>query len=154
MNTHYSKSQFFVQKFNIDKTHNIFTSFSPPPKKNRHFFLVKSKLYTYSKAVVYCFSTQLKSPKLQHFHEFFTQKKIDSFLGKSKLNLWTKDEDFEQCGIVGSFIRKVKANRGCESPFEQFAALKNRKMYTFRNTVLQFCNEKLGTFIEYYLLSL
>ena len=23
---------------------------------------------------------------------------MDSFLGKSKLNFWTKDEDFEQCG--------------------------------------------------------
>ena len=68
---------------------------------------------------------QLKSPKPQHFHEFFTQKdrqfsreikvvnsqkvqnhniftnfspkKIDIFLGKSKLNIWTKNEDFEQC---------------------------------------------------------
>ena len=39
----------------------------------------------------------LKSPKPQHFHEFFTQK-IDNFLGKSKLNFWTKNEDFEQCG--------------------------------------------------------
>ena len=26
---HYSKSQIFVQKFNFDKTPNIFTSFSP-----------------------------------------------------------------------------------------------------------------------------
>ena len=32
---------------------------------------------------------QLKSPKSQHFHEFFTPK-IDNFLGKSKLNFWTK----------------------------------------------------------------
>ena len=35
-------------------------------------------------------------PKPQHFHEFFTQK-INNFLGKSKLNFWTKNEDFEQC---------------------------------------------------------
>ena len=64
--------------------------------------------------------------KLQHFHEFFTQilfdnflvksklstakksktttfsrvfhpRKIDNFLGKSKLNFWTTNEDFEQC---------------------------------------------------------
>ena len=34
--------------------------------------------------------------KPQHFHEFFTQK-IDNFHGKSKLNIWTKNEDFEQC---------------------------------------------------------
>ena len=39
---------------------------------------------------------QLKSPNPQHFHEFFTQK-IDNFHGKSKLNFWTKNEDFEQC---------------------------------------------------------
>ena len=37
---------------------------------------------------------QLKSPKPQHFHEF-SPKKIDNFLGKSKLNFWTKNEDFE-----------------------------------------------------------
>ena len=34
--THYSKSQIFVQKFNFDKTPNIFTSFSP--KTIRQFF--------------------------------------------------------------------------------------------------------------------
>ena len=33
---------------------------------------------------------ELRSPKPQHFHEFFTQK-IDNFLGKSKLNFWTKN---------------------------------------------------------------
>ena len=66
----------------------------------------------------------------QHFHEFFTQhffdnfsraikvvnsskgqnhniftsfslKKIDNFLGKSKLDFWTKNEDFEQCDRTG-----------------------------------------------------
>ena len=34
--------------------------------------------------------------KPQHFHEFFTQK-INNILEKSKLNFWTKNEDFEQC---------------------------------------------------------
>ena len=42
---------------------------------------------------------QLKSPKSQHFHKFFTQK-IDNFHRKSKLNFWTRNEDFEQCVIV------------------------------------------------------
>ena len=75
---------------------------------------------------VKCLSKNLILTKPQHFHEFFTQffltiflvksklstakksktttiftsfspKKIDSFLGKSKLNFWTKNEDFEQC---------------------------------------------------------
>ena len=27
----------------------------------------------------------------------FSSKKIDKFLGKSKLNFWTRNEDFEQC---------------------------------------------------------
>ena len=46
---------------------------------------------------------QLKSQRPQHFHEFFTQKKIDKFLGKSKLNFWTKDEDFERWStLLGS----------------------------------------------------
>ena len=31
----------------------------------------------------------------------FSPKKIDNFLGKSKLNFWTKNEDFEQCVEVG-----------------------------------------------------
>ena len=71
----------------------------------------------------------------QHFHEFFTQhffdnfsraikvvnsskgqnhniftsfslKKIDNFLGKSKLDFWTKNEDFEQCGTEIDFCSK------------------------------------------------
>ena len=90
--THYSKSQFFVKKFNFYKT----PSFSPQ-------FFSWNQSYQ-----------QLKSPKPQHFHEFFNQKKIDNFLGKSKLNFWTKNEDFEQClgkrpknlglpGLGGSF---------------------------------------------------
>ena len=65
---------------------------SPKPQHFHEFFtqifflaifLVKSKL-----------STAKKSPKSQHFHEFFTQK-INNFHGKSKFNLWTKNEDFE-----------------------------------------------------------
>ena len=73
---HYSKRQIFVQKF------NIFTSFSPK------FFW---QFFSWNQSC-----QQLKLPKPQHFHEFFTQK-IDNFLGKSKLNFWTKNEDFEQC---------------------------------------------------------
>ena len=43
---------------------------------------------------------QLKNLKPQHFHEFFTQNNSTIFLGKSKLNFWTKNEDFEQCAFV------------------------------------------------------
>ena len=79
--THYSKSQFFVQKVNFDKS----------PTFSRVFH--KKCFWQFSSWNQSC--QQLKSPKLQHFREFFTQK-IDNFLGKSKLNFWTKNEDFEQ----------------------------------------------------------
>ena len=50
-------------------------------------FLVKSKLST------------AKNPKTPTFSRVFHSKKIDNFLRKSKLNFWTKNEDFEQCGL-------------------------------------------------------
>ena len=61
-----------------------FTSLTP--KFFLTIFLMKSKL-----------STAKKSKTPQHFHQFFTPK-IDNCLGKSKLNFWIKNEDFEQCG--------------------------------------------------------
>ena len=47
-------------------------------------FLVKSKLST------------AKKPKTTTFSRVFHPKKFDNFLRKSKLNFWTKNEDFEQ----------------------------------------------------------
>ena len=55
---------------------NIFTSFSP--KFLLTIFLVKSKLST------------AKKSKTTTFSRVFHPKKIDNFLGKSKLNFWTK----------------------------------------------------------------
>ena len=78
---HYYKSQIFVQKFNFDKAPTVF---------HPNFFW---QFFSWNQSC-----QQLKSPKPQHFHEFFTQK-IDNFHGKSKLNFWTKNEDFEQCEI-------------------------------------------------------
>ena len=46
-------------------------------------FIVKLKLYTAKKSKTTTFSP----------------RKIDNFLGKSKLNFWTKNEDFEQCEL-------------------------------------------------------
>ena len=69
----YSKSQIFVQKFNFDKTPTFWQVFHP------NFFW---QFFSWSQSC-----QQLKSPKPQHFHEFFTQKK-DNFLGKTKLNFW------------------------------------------------------------------
>ena len=48
--THYSKTQIFVQKFNFDKTPNIFTSFSP-----KFFFW---QFFSWNQSC-----QQLKSPK-------------------------------------------------------------------------------------------
>ena len=69
--SHYSKSQIFVQKFDFDKTlqfsreikvvnTNVFTSFS------LNFFW---QFFSWNQSC-----QQLKSPKPQHFHEFFTPK--------------------------------------------------------------------------------
>ena len=97
----------FVQKFNFDQK----------PKHFHPIFLVKSKSTTAEKLKTTTFSRvfhprffwqffswneschQLKSPKPQHVHEFFTPKKSTIISGNqsSKLNLWTKNEDFEQC---------------------------------------------------------
>ena len=38
-----------------------------------------------------------KKSKLAAFSRVFTQNNSTIFLGKSKLNYWTKNEDFEQC---------------------------------------------------------
>ena len=74
----------FCPKIQFWQNPNIFTSFLP----NFFFltiFLVKSKLST------------AKKSKTTTFSRVFHPKKIDNFLGKSKLNFWTKNEDFEQC---------------------------------------------------------
>ena len=76
--THYSKSQIFVQEFK---------------KKILTIFLVKSKLST------------AKKSKTTTFSRVFHQKKIDNFLGKSKLIFWAKNENFEQCRLP-SFWRE------------------------------------------------
>ena len=69
--SHYSKSQTFVQKFNFEKT----------PTLSRVFELIFFwQFFSWNQSC-----QQLKCPKPQRFHEFFTQKKIDNFLGKSNL---------------------------------------------------------------------
>ena len=84
--THYSKSQIFVQKINFDKT----PTFSP--KISLKLFLVQSKLP----------SAIMSRPVA--FSRFFHQKKIDTLLGKKKLNFWTKSEDFEKCESKKNFF--------------------------------------------------
>ena len=36
-------------------------------------------------------------PNTTTFSQVFSPEKIDNFLGKSKLNFWTKNKDLEQC---------------------------------------------------------
>ena len=82
--SHHSKSQIFVQKFKFWQNPNIFTSFSP--KILLTIFLVKSKL------------SAAKKSKTEAFSWVFTENNSIIFLGKSKLNFWTQNGDFEQCG--------------------------------------------------------
>ena len=56
---HYSKSQIFVQKFNFDKATTFSRVFHP-----KNFW----QFFSWNQSC-----QQLKSPKPQHFHEFFTQ---------------------------------------------------------------------------------
>ena len=64
---HYSKSQIFVQKFNFDKTPTFWRVFHP------NFFW---QFFSWNQSC-----QQLKSPKPQHFHEFFTQNNSTIFSG-------------------------------------------------------------------------
>ena len=64
--THYSKSQIFVQKFNLDKTLQFFS-------ENQS-------------------CQQLKSGNPKHFHEFFDQFFLTIFLVKSKLSTAKKSQ--------------------------------------------------------------
>ena len=45
-----------------------------------------------------------KKPKTTTFSRVFQPKKIDNFVGKSKLNFWTKNEDFEQCARAAHLL--------------------------------------------------
>ena len=48
-----------------------------------------------------------------HFQEFFYPKKSTIFLGKSKLNFWTKNEDFEQCVKVDIYEMTSPKGENC-----------------------------------------
>ena len=52
----------------------------------------------YSKSQI--FVQKFKFDQNHNIFTSFSPKKIDNFLGKSKLNFWTKNEDFEQCEIA------------------------------------------------------
>ena len=64
---HYSKSQFFVQKFNFDNT----PTFS---------CLMFWQFFSWNQSC-----QQLKSPKTQHFHEFFTKFFFGNFSREMKV---------------------------------------------------------------------
>ena len=73
----------FCPKIQFWQKPNIFTSFSSNIFLT--IFLVKSKLST------------AKKSKTTTFSRVFHPKKIDNYLGKSKLIFRTKNEAFEQC---------------------------------------------------------
>ena len=78
----------FCPKIQFCQIPNIFTSFSS--KNFLTIFLVKSKLSTGKKSQTAAFS------------RVFTLNNSTIFLGKSKLNFWTKNGYFEQCA---SFLK-------------------------------------------------
>ena len=69
--SHYSKSQIFVHKFNFDKTPTFSWVFHPK------FFW---QFFSWNQSC-----QQLKSPKPQHFHEFFNQFFLDNFSREIKV---------------------------------------------------------------------
>ena len=75
--SHYSKRSILTKNQTFSRVFQ--------PKFFLIIFLVKSKLST------------AKKSKITTFSRVFHPQKIDNFLGKSKLNFWTKKEDFEQC---------------------------------------------------------
>ena len=84
--THYSKSQMFVQKFKLTNPQHFHEFFIQIFLTT---FLFKSKLST------------AKRSKTTTFSRVCHPKKLTIFLGKSKLNFWRKNYDFEQCdGIL------------------------------------------------------
>ena len=54
-----------------------------------------------------------KMSKTTTFSRVFHPKTIDNFLGKLKLNFWTKNEDFEQCvNIMGERVENYPSITG------------------------------------------
>ena len=89
--------------------HEFFTT------KKLTIFLVKLKL---SKA---------KKSKTTTFPRVFYPKKIDNFLGNSKLNFWTKNEDFEKC-VENSFAQKIVKSFVSSNFFEFMMIFCNRSI--------------------------
>ena len=81
LTTLFEKSN-FCPKIQFWQNHNIFTSLSP------NFF---GQFFSWNQSC-----QQLKSPKPQHFQDFFTQKNRQ-FSREIKVKFLDKNEDFEQC---------------------------------------------------------
>ena len=85
----------FCPKIQFWQNPNIFTSFSPK------LFLT---IFSWNQSC-----QQLKSLKPQHFHEFFTKKKIDNFLEEIQVEFLDKKWRFrtEACDIFPNFLKIV-----------------------------------------------
>ena len=71
-----------------------------------------------------------KKSKTKTFSRVFHPKKIDNFLGKPKLNFWTKNVDFEQCDFVrieekqiSVRVRKKRGKNRGKNPAAFFGAI-------------------------------
>ena len=97
---HYSKSQIFVQKFNFDNTPTCSRVF------HQKFFW---QFFSWNQSC-----QQLKSPKPQHFHEFFIQKNRQ-FSREIKVEFLDKNEDFVKWAFFFQNLAKIQAK-----PMRQF----------------------------------
>ena len=93
---HKEMGSFFLQIFchTMEQIGHL-SSFSEVLRKSSSMGETTYFLYAIGKVKFLAKNSVLTKP--QHFHEFFTEIFFDNFLRKSKLNFWTKNEDFEQC---------------------------------------------------------
>ena len=104
----YSKSQFFVQKFNFDKTLQHFYEFF-----TQIFFW---QFFSWNQSC-----QQLKSPKPQHFHEF-SPKTIDNFSREIKVEFLDKKLRFRTVKVKSWYWSKNTSVIGklhIENPLSQ-----------------------------------
>jgi len=92
---------------------------------------------------------ELKSPKPQYFHEFFTQK-IDNFLGKSKLNFLGQKMKISKTVVTLMMMSQFNALKfvSCRKTF----VYKNFCWQLIDSVILRHCRNKKKSFSQLLLL--
>ena len=125
------KVKFLPKNSILTKLQHFFMGFSA--KNFLTIFLVKSKLST------------AKKSKTAAFSRVFHPKKIDNFLGKVKLNFWTKNEDFEQCAVQNRWEITLQAIWRFMVVFDNFLAI----FVTFLVPLFLFINKSDVNFVNF-----